>query len=612
MTHSADNAALSVHLRYRPAIDGLRAVAVCAVFLFHLDRRLLQGGFIGVDVFFVISGYLITAILLKDFDQGCFSLATFYQRRIARILPAMFSVGVTIIVAAAVIYLPQDLASAGANFSAAILSVANLKLMFQGDYFSLSPDAQPFLHYWSLSVEEQFYLLYPTLLFLLLRYSKRRVSIVLFVLLITSCLLSVVLTRSHHIWAFYLLPTRAWELITGCLLSVACNSRPDLRIGRWLVLGLTTFAVFLIGASFALIRESPGFPSILPLPAVAGTALLLWPTINSHSCVERWLGVPWLAAVGRASYSLYLWHWPVFCFVDYALFTASATCRIALKLSLSILFAVLSYLILECPARRFLNVRRHRVFAFSFVGLSLLVAVGAGITIRQNNYINASPRELFDGGILINKNGHSGTVMLMGDSNASMYGKTLKNICLALDKQLLVISVAAGDPLPPSGSSKSNPLWDASLAASKKYHPDALVLACEWRGKLALDHNRLGAALTALKPSVGKIIIVNQPPALPERASREAIRLGSQPPFIEEGEANRLRTRVNDWLATLASPTIAVVDVASQVSNPDGSIRFTENGKQLYQDAGHLSPYGAEHIQSQLESALRDAYPINE
>ena len=141
-------------VQYRPAIDGLRGVAVLAVFIFHLKRQWLPGGFVGVDVFFVISGFLITSILLREFEHNSFGLWKFYQRRIARLFPAFFTVALATLLGAFFIYSAQDLASCGANLVSTTLSVANLKYMWQGNYFTISPDAQPFLHYWSLSVEE--------------------------------------------------------------------------------------------------------------------------------------------------------------------------------------------------------------------------------------------------------------------------------------------------------------------------------------------------------------------------------------------------------------------------------------------------------------------------
>ena len=159
---------------YRASLDGLRAIAVAGVLVFHLQKDWLPGGFVGVDVFFVLSGYLITSIIVAESEADRFSFKRFYQRRISRIAPASFLVLGAVLLAAGWIYLPQDFASAGAVATAAAVSLANMKLMLQGDYFEASADAQPFLHYWSLAVEEQFYLVVPLLLTLLVRRRRRR------------------------------------------------------------------------------------------------------------------------------------------------------------------------------------------------------------------------------------------------------------------------------------------------------------------------------------------------------------------------------------------------------------------------------------------------------
>ena len=263
------------HLAYRPEIDGLRAVAVISVFIFHLNHQWLPGGFVGVDIFFVISGYLITSILYNDCKAEMFSLARFYQRRIARIFPAFFTVALATIVVSAFVYSSLDFASAGANLVAASLSVANVKYMLQGNYFEISPDAQPFLHYWSLSVEEQFYVVFPLLLFLLSRYVRHHLSLILMLIGLTSLIACIKLTQVNPVWAFYLLPTRAWELCAGSLLAVT----PFAGIGRrantamhW----LPTAGLLLIGGSFIAIHEGPSFPGWRAVFPIIGASAIIF------------------------------------------------------------------------------------------------------------------------------------------------------------------------------------------------------------------------------------------------------------------------------------------------------------------------------------------------
>jgi peptidoglycan/LPS O-acetylase OafA/YrhL len=330
----------STTVEYRPSIDGLRAVAVLAVFLFHLDRRWLPGGFVGVDIFFVISGYLITSIILRDCERNRFSFGRFYQRRIARLLAAFFAVALATLIGALFIYSAQDFASTGATLSATAASMANLKFMLQGNYFALSPDAQPFLHCWSLSVEEQFYLLFPALFFLLYwKANKYRIHVLtgLFAVSLLSC---IALTHARPEWAFYLLPTRAWELLAGGILATLNGKRlTDAKLFN----SLPFIGLVLICTSFLLISESPAFPGYVAILPVVGTACFLLPYENSSTFAERILSCDALVLVGRMSYSLYLWHWPVFSLVDYKLYWESPLVRLALKILVSAIAAVFSF-----------------------------------------------------------------------------------------------------------------------------------------------------------------------------------------------------------------------------------------------------------------------------
>ena len=244
-------------VEYRPAIDGLRAVAVLAVCLFHLDRRWLPGGFVGVDIFFAISGYLITSVILRDCDRNRFSFGRFYQRRIARLLAAFVAVAVATLIGAFFIYSPQDLATTGATLAASAASLANLKFMLQGNYFALSPDAQPFLHCWSLSVEEQFYLLFPAIFFVLYLKAKTYRIHVLTGLFVVSLLTSVALTHVRPEWAFYLLPSRACELLAGSILATLPGR--GMRHAE-LLAAVRIVGLALIGISFWAISEGPRFP----------------------------------------------------------------------------------------------------------------------------------------------------------------------------------------------------------------------------------------------------------------------------------------------------------------------------------------------------------------
>ncbi len=428
---------------YRPEVDGLRAIAISGVFLFHLNHQWLPGGFVGVDVFFVISGYLITSILCQDCEAGRFSLAKFYQRRIARLFPAFFTVAFVTLAVSWLVYTPQDFASAGANLVAASLSLANVKYMFQGNYFEISPDAQPFLHYWSLSVEEQFYLFFPIALFIILRYARQYTITILALFGTCSLAGSVLLTPINPVWAFYLLPTRAWQLTAGCLVAVIpFVTERESRAPA----GLSAVGLCLIAMSFVLIKEGPRFPGMIAILPVIGAVAVILP--SRDGLAKRLLSSSSMVGLGKVSYSLYLWHWPVFSLVDYQFYSLSEPVRLALKVGISITLTLVSFYIIEKPARRFLNKSWTRGIAYAALAATLCLCVPLGLAIRSNNYVNAELTDVRNGGLVFQSNAAAHSVVLMGDSNGSMYGKVMKEIARKFDYNLTVISVAAADPLP--------------------------------------------------------------------------------------------------------------------------------------------------------------------
>ncbi len=578
-----------------------------AVFVFHLKHSWLPGGFVGVDVFFVISGYLITSILLRDCENEEFSLLEFYQRRIARIFPAFFTVAFSTLFAASFIYTPQDYASAGANLLAAALSVANLKFILQGNYFGSSVDAQPFLHYWSLSVEEQFYLIFPLLFLFVYKYRRTHLAPVLGMLGLGSLITCLILTPEKPVWAFYLLPSRAWELCAGSLLAVI-SARPataSISLRRtWLPL----VGLLLIGISFMVVQEGPHFPGWVAILPVVGTVAILLPTPFANGRAERWLSAPPLVGIGRMSYALYLWHWPVFSLVDYHLYLSPEPLRLLLKISLSFLLTFLTFVVIENPARVSLNRRGNRGIAYALLAAALAISIPLGISIRRNNYVNAEPAEVAKGGLVFPGKPDAKSVVLMGDSNGSMYGKVMKEICAEKGYKLTIISVAAGDPLPSSGG-KHDWLWVDSLSVVEREKPDVLVLACRWESKLSTDQRRLELALENLAPHSRRILLLNQPPSLPAAANRASMRNGLRPPFFEDESSRRARLLANEYLGERRAEKITVLDIAACFERANGEVRFlNEQGRQLYHDSTHLSGYGADLIRPVIQSALQSGF----
>lgn len=591
--------------QYRPAIDGIRALAVLSVILFHLDNSLLQGGFVGVDVFFVISGFLITGILFSELEDGRFSFVRFYQRRISRIFPLQVLTTLAILVGAYAIYSPQDFASAGALALASAFSLTNIKLMFQGSYFEISPDAQPFLHFWSLAVEEQFYLCLPVSLFVFwrLRLSKKIIRGIFVGAMVISLAFCVILTLSKPTWAFYLLPTRAWELLAGSVLalsfgSVANEQRSLFRecVG---VCGL-----ILVLGSFFMIQNSDSFPGYIAIVPVLGTTMLIYGSSGSGQYIGQFLALPFLRNVGKLSYSLYLWHWPIFCFVDYNCYDVSIGYRLAIKVPLLICLAVLSFFGFESPFRKFFSAASRTKFCYGvFVCLTILIAFG-GYGIRASNYYSANIQEVSTGG----RSHFAGllrpSVVLMGDSNASMYGRTMMLIAKERDWNLNVISVDAADPFPEST------LYRDSMKFLQAKRPDVTIFVAAWGGKILGREADVKRAILECSQFSRYVIIIEQPPILPKWADRDYFRSFGFVPVSEDSESCAKRKFSNVFLRNLGNNQVHVIEVESVFLDEGGNILFRDHlGHQLYHDRTHLSGYGTDRVGTKIDEVLLRLLP---
>jgi peptidoglycan/LPS O-acetylase OafA/YrhL len=341
------------HIPYRPDIDGLRAVAVLLVMLFHADLG-VPGGFIGVDVFFVISGYLMTALLLKDRSAPgpAARLRDFYARRIRRIIPAATVMTVVVLVAGAAIMLPKPYAALAKSAIAQQLMASNIYFWRNTGYFDGAAETMPLLHTWSLAVEEQFYLGYPLLLLCMRRARRSRVRIALILLTVASLALSIYGARYHPWGTFYLLPMRAWELLLGGLI---CVVPPPRRIAPWLLnaAGIASLGA-IVGASF-LFTKHTRFPGAAALVPCLAAAVLIYSNRGAPRATGALLAWRPLVIVGLMSYSLYLWHWPVLAFARIRLDIVNQSLPLLVALAcLAATFALayISWRWVETPFRR--------------------------------------------------------------------------------------------------------------------------------------------------------------------------------------------------------------------------------------------------------------------
>jgi peptidoglycan/LPS O-acetylase OafA/YrhL len=591
-------------IAYRPEIDGLRAIAVLSVLVFHLNPGWLPGGFVGVDIFFVISGFLISSIIYAECRTNTFSFAKFYQRRVARLFPAFFTVALITVFVAAKLQLSQDLASAGQNLVAATLSLANIRYMLRGNYFEISPDAQPYLHYWSLSVEEQFYMVFPALIFVLFRRWPRSINPLLAFLAAASFALCVGLSFVKPSWAFYLLPTRGWELLAGCLLGVTIGISEQ-RAGRWHGL-IAALGLAAIGLSFFVISEESRFPGYIALLPVLGTAAIIR-FAGSSDWTGAFLSTAAMVFIGKISYSLYLWHWPVYSFVDYSLYLYSTPTRLALKVGLTLVCTLACYYLIEKRARAFLNRPSRQRFAFMSLAAMVIASVSIGFYFERENYLNADAGDIASGGIAFGNPDSANSLVLMGDSHASGYGVICRDIARELDLRLNIISIAAGDPLPACpDSSQSAKTWNDSLQQVKELRPEVTVLVMRWETKLSVCKDRLKVAIEELSKYTDRIILVTQPPVMPREASRAEVRKGARPPFIEPEKHRKQRVAMNEFVKSFASERVEIVDIEHLFGTSDGQVFYWDDeGRLLYQDEDHLSGYGNQYVSPLFKEALR-------
>jgi peptidoglycan/LPS O-acetylase OafA/YrhL len=371
--------------RYRPDIDGLRAIAVMLVVSFHAFPEAMPGGFIGVDIFFVISGFLITGIIVRELDQQRFSLVAFYNRRIRRIFPALIVVLVVTLVLGWLWMLPAAYAQLSGDVFASAAFFANIALLLQSGYFDIESGKKPLLHLWSLGIEEQFYLFWPLILMLVARLRLSMLAAASVIALL-SFILNVALIGSNPVATFYLPFTRAWELLAGAALAcswsqVSQETRPsNLRAG---------FGILLIAAAAIVLdtrRAFPGWWAVLP---IAGSALLL-SAPAAWGCRHLLASRP-MVRIGLISYPLYLWHWPLLVFFAIIKFAPLTLLERGLIVGLSFVLAWLTYRFVEIPFRF------GRPSPLRIAGLCaamVLVAAAGGIVVEGRGFDFRLPAEI--------------------------------------------------------------------------------------------------------------------------------------------------------------------------------------------------------------------------
>ena len=367
---------------YRRDIDGLRALAVIPVMFFHAGFKAFSGGFVGVDVFFVISGYLITSIILHDQTRNKFSLLRFYERRARRILPALFLVMGATSIFAYMWMLPDELKNFGESIVATTLFSNNLLLAITTNYWTLLADFKPLLHTWSLGVEEQYYVFFPLLMIFGWKFFRKHIAFVLGVIAVLSFAAANWDLFNKPEFNFYLLPTRAWEILVGALVALYMNEKESIDSKRlWRELLAAIGFCSIVASVFLVGRDSTSHGVSNLLAPTLGTALIILFS-SEKTTVGKILGWGPMVTIGLMSYSAYLWHQPLVSMARVYSKEPPGIAVYSVLLVLTFILAYISWRFVETPCRDRERVSRTAIFSFALV--SSVVFAGFGLYLNHN------------------------------------------------------------------------------------------------------------------------------------------------------------------------------------------------------------------------------------
>ncbi|WP_242186036.1 acyltransferase family protein [Sphingomonas sp. CARO-RG-8B-R24-01] len=602
-------------------VDGLRALAIIPVLAFHAGVRGFSGGYVGVDVFFVISGFLITGIILSEKDRGDFSLSRFYVRRSKRILPALFAVLIASYVAAWVLLLPDEMREFGKSLASVAAFGSNILFWKTVRYFGPGPETLPLLHTWSLSVEEQFYIAFPILLLVAGAAGRRFRTPILIAAFALSLALSVWATPISPAASFYLLPTRAWELLAGTMaLFVASKGGTP---PRWVREAITLCAFLLIVGPVVFYTPQtlfPGAAAILPCLGAAGLIVFGAGSSMVGSVLRHRLPV----AIGLISYSLYLWHWPILAFARvYSTAGLSVPVRL-MCLAATLVLAIGSYFLIERPTRR-ATASARVVLTLAIVSSIAVCAIGV-ITMRANGFPGRFPKfevrnrhleTLFASGRCTLVNGQSFAnwdakfcttnpaaphrVVLWGDSFAGHLAPGLRRIAQARGWQLVHYAKDYCPPLlgeTPVQDKTCRSFNDGILKLTDAR--TLVIMSGRWSsydGEGVLDVGRIEQTVEQLRGRGVRVILVGASPSFGFNALDDyRYRTGKRDaPVTFDGMLNR-RLQQGVPSALFFNPMPAIC--------PTYRCDLIDKAGERYVDNGHLSAHGSDIVATALSRSL--------
>ena len=621
-------------MNYRREIDGLRALAVIPVILFHAGFGAFGGGFVGVDVFFVISGYLITSIIWQELERDRFSILNFYERRARRILPALFLVIACCLPFAWIVLLPEDLR----NFSQSLVAVSffssNILFWSESGYFDSAAELKPLLHTWSLAVEEQFYILFPMALILAHRMGKAFVLAGIMIVAGLSLWLAQWGVSVEPTATFYLLPTRGWELLVGSLAALWLYQRPPKRSVSWVDQALAGVGLALIVYSICAFDKQTPFPGAYALFPTVGTALLIL-FANKRTAVGALLGTQALVSVGLISYSAYLWHQPLFAFSRLTQSSEPSSGLLGLLSVLALVLAYLTWRYVETPTRNREKFPAGVLFFSAAVATLFFVALGlvghfksgfpsrippaaqiAGAELPSIDngwcfYSIDSISRLTQGakGLECSLGDRNSSVrgLLLGDSHAGHYEPLWHEAGQALGVRIDSVTTnychpSLRDEFPGSRSDRSfeQCIYNRRFAVENLARYDFVVLAGSW-GEV-MQHHGLDGVLEFVDFAASRVkvvIVMPTPKAFNSRPLKEYRKAVWQGRTFDISDLSTKKDRpafeANDRLERAVSRYGNVVFIKRDVIFASGGAPsdVTSEGIPFSLDGGHLSIYGS-------------------
>ena len=617
-------------MKYRPEIDGLRALAVLPVVFFHAGFPAFSGGYIGVDVFFVISGYLITTILLTEAREGRISLLRFYDRRARRILPALFVVILACIPVAWVTMTPSQMQDFSLSIMSVLFFVSNVFFWRQDDYFGARAEEMPLLHTWSLSVEEQFYVLFPLLMILALTVIRRHITLLIALLTLVSFIIALWAQADPEISdsaVFYLLPARAWELGIGAL--CACYLSNHSRINNDWLAGLGV--VMIISAAVLFDKGTPT-PSAYTLIPTLGAALIILCSAKGGNTYSI-LSLQPFVAIGLISYALYLWHQPLFAFARISVYGHPDPWEMAFLIILSLALAYITWRFVEGPARDVTLLSRRVVFfalAGAFLGLLFASSIERNFQLhasmmfsdpiygsveapqRDPSWLTCMSRkdELWKREDVCQYGQGEETIAILGNSHGGGFAVSLaeqlhdRNFTVA-DYTISTCSFVFGAPVDQQTSSCQSWFAAASEDILSRSDIETIVMSFRLENSSPENFQSLQAFAERAMASGKRIIVVDQAPTLIED--------------IEYYVYNRLDQSLNsaarplrEWQVIYYSAARALSDLPANVLILDISDIFCDlemcyavrNGVPLYFDDDHMSFQAARLVMERLANAI--------